>query len=123
MYVMLWHASRFANGIIEQPSPYERWGDVSIDSDILEAYKIRFVHEEVPQLTPQFEALKEWMQRMQALFRSGFQACQKAREEGNACFDYETLGSTVTFDTFGKICSESLQELAARDSGVISARL
>ncbi|TCD63048.1 hypothetical protein EIP91_006061 [Steccherinum ochraceum] len=116
MYVMLWHASRYTATAILKPSPYERWGLPLIDSDILEAYKIRFIHDEVPQLTSHCEALKDWICRMQLLFRRGFQARRNAQEAGDVGFDEETLGGVVTFDSFARICDQSLLELVAKHS-------
>ena len=121
LYVMLWHASRYNYGVIIRPSPYERWGDINIDMDILEAYKVRFIHAEEPQLTPQFMRLKEWIQRVQALFRNGFQVRRKAGEVGDTLFLDETLGDVVTFDTFGKICSRELQAMITGSSGPCKA--
>lgn len=112
MYVMLWHASRFSNnGTVIRPSPYERWGHPNIDSDVLEAYKIKFVHTETPQVSPHFEVLRPWIERLQRLLRDGLQARRKAREEGNEEFDHETLGGVFTFETFGRICEEELERL------------
>ena len=115
-YVLLWHASRYDDGVPIAPSPYQRWGDPSIDSDILEAYKIRFIHSEEPQLTGQFEGMREWIQKLQALFRNGFLARRQARGKDDLNFSDETLGGVVTFDAFESICSESLQALSSSET-------
>lgn len=121
MYVMLWHSSRFDNGVAAIPSPYEHWVQAS-DDDVLEAYKIRFVHSEKPHLTPHFEALSGWIHRLQILFRRGLQARRRAREDGVVGWDDETLGGVVTFDAFAQICSESLHELReTRTPDVVAA--
>ncbi|THH29943.1 hypothetical protein EUX98_g4233 [Antrodiella citrinella] len=122
MYVMLWHASRYiGNGV----SPYERWGDPCIDLDVLEAYKIRFVHEETPLLSQGFEVLRPWIERLQTLLRRGFQARRVAKKEGVVEFDDETLGGVFTFETFWEACEEELKKVKMAVAGPtsMSARL
>lgn len=116
-YVLVWIITRYHNGKEITNPPLQDWAG-SDHRDLLKT-KALFLLEGSPEPTDNFKSFRGHVSDMRTMFQGGHSARRKAIEDskykaesqggpGTSHFAYDTLGGSVTFDTFQRILDACL---------------